>query len=113
MEVVKSVILDSSESDYAQYLQYEVNSYKLILNDILISKTPEYSYSVENYKHFMAEFKNANIKLTLYIDRLLEKYAPEYRNNIGYEYFIDGINNTLTIHKSNQHSCSFKGVCQC
>ena len=110
MEIVKSVILESFESDYAQYLQYEVNSYKMILNDILISKTPEYSYSIENYKYFMEEFKNANIKLSLYIDSLLEKYTPEYRNNRNYEYSIDGINNILSIYKSNQH-CSIKGGC--
>lgn len=113
MEVVKSVKIDSAESNYTQYLQYEVNSYKTILNDVLINKNPEYTYSVENYKHFMEEFKNANIKLHLYVDKLLEKYTPEYRNNKEYEYFIDGSDHTLNIYKANQCSCSSKGGCQC
>jgi hypothetical protein len=106
MSAVFSVKLPTVDVDYIQYLQYEVNSYQLILNDILLEKNSKYKYSKENYEHFMNEFKNANMKLSLYMNEILDEYAPEYNNSLKYYYdvaFADGILNIFE-----NKTCAYK-----
>lgn len=109
MNAVFKVDLPTVDVDYIQYLQYEINSYKLIMSDILLEKNSKYKYSKENYEHFMSEFKNANAKLHLYMDEILNEYAPEY-NNLRYSYDVSFAEGTLNIYENGPYSCKSGGV---
>ena len=85
MEIVKVIEMETIDRDYIQFLNFELISYKSILSHILLEKTKGYSYSVENYKHFMNEYKEAEIKYNLAHMAFVRKYAPEYYGNLDYE----------------------------
>lgn len=89
-ELVAEVYISGEEQDYIQYLMYDLNAYKDILAEILLQKT-KYScnFNYENYRHFMDEYKEANIKLNASILTLVEKYAPEYYGNIRYQAYFN------------------------
>lgn len=108
MEIVLKVELPETECDYIEYLQYEVYSYKTILNDILIEKNPKYKYSKDNYDHFMNEYKEAVFKLELYMKEILMQYAPEYANNLDYSYNVSFAECTLNIYKKEDNCLSCK-----
>lgn len=110
MEPISKINLPGTEVDYIQYLQYEVNAYKLILSDVLIKKDPKYEYSKENYEHFMNEFKEATFKLDLYINDLIERYAPEFSNKSEYNFDISFTEGTLNFYKKGYNvSCKCGG----
>ena len=84
MKVIKTVIMDAIDRDYIQFLHFEMNSYKNILSYILLEKTKGYEYSLENYKHFMTEYKEAEIKYNIMVVEFVSKYAPEFHGNTDY-----------------------------
>lgn len=84
MNEIKKIKLESMDRDYIQFLHFELTSYKDILSHILLEKTKGYNYSIENYEHFMNEYKEANIKYSLVMSEMINKYAPEYHGNSEY-----------------------------
>lgn len=104
MILIESVIIEQEDNDYLQFLYFEVESYKSILEHILICKNPKYQYSVENYRHFMNEYKEANIKYNLTVTEILNKYNyQQYIGKIEYRYTFDFYFNTIEIHKLEPH----------
>lgn len=108
MEPVFTAELPDIEVDYLQYLHYEVSSYKLILSDILIEKNPKYKYSKENYEHFMSEYKEALMRLDLYMNEIVERYAPKYLGDSNYTYDVSFSECTLNIFKKEDKLSSCK-----
>ncbi len=96
----ESVIISQEDNDYLQFLNYEANSYKSILENILICKNPKYQYSVETYTHFMNEYKEASMKLDLAVQEVLEKYnCQKYIGNSNYQYSFDFYYNKVEFYK--------------
>ena len=66
--------------------------------------------SKENYEHFMNEFKEATFKLDLYINDLIERYAPEFSNKSEYNFDISFTEGTLNFYKKGHNvSCKCGG----
>ena len=80
----KVVKINESERDYIQFLLYEKEAYQNILSYILLEKSKGYDYSIDNYNHFMSEYKEAHIKYQLAFSNLVISYAPEYHGNDDY-----------------------------
>lgn len=104
MEKIFEVEIDPLDRDYLQYLVFEKSSYSDILSYILLEKQKGYEYSIENYNHFMNEYKEANIKYDLFFTKLLDKYAPQYSRSNEYYADFDLVNCQLIISKHN--NCS-------
>lgn len=84
MEEEKVIKIDESERDYIQFLLYEKEAYQNILSHILLEKSKGYEYSIDNYNHFMSEYKEAHMKYQLAFGNLIISYAPEYYGNDDY-----------------------------
>ena len=78
MKKVYDIGMYGNALDYLQFLIYRMNSCKDLLSDILIDKTPKYKYTIDNYHHFMVEYKDTKTKYEFeYLDFLMN-YLPEY-----------------------------------
>lgn len=84
MKEVKLIQMDATDRDYIEFLNFEVSSYKDILSYILLEKSKGYNFSIENYKYFMNEYKEASIKYSLAMTEMIKKYAPDYHGNPNY-----------------------------
>lgn len=89
METIKSIMIESDDMDYMQFLYFERESYQRILGFILLEKSKGYKYSKENYEHFMNEYKEAHMKYSMASLALLEVYAPEYKGKKEYNVIYD------------------------
>lgn len=87
-EILFTFTPEKEELDYVQFLFFEINSYKRILEEIIVCKNPKYSYSTDNFKFFMEEFKMAEAKFNVTMSSLLKSYAPEYTSD-KYSYNFD------------------------
>lgn len=83
--VIKSYPVDSTEMDYMQYLFTEKELYKEIMGEIIVQKNKGYSYNIENYKHFMSEYRETMYAYNTYSLEMLKKYAPKYVDSPNHE----------------------------
>lgn len=88
-----------SELDYLQYLIYQANTDKDILKDILINRTPEYSYTIDNYNHFMSDFRDTKIKHDYEYLRFLAYNIPQYFGETNHSAVFDFDKGEITITK--------------
>lgn len=102
MEEVIRIELDPSDRDYMQFLNFERSTYKDILGYILLEKQKGYEYSIDNYNHFMNEYKETMMKHDLTFHTFLKHYAPEYAGNSDYFAEFDFDNCELVIKKSSK-----------
>lgn len=109
-EVLFSFSPDKEQLDYMEFLLFELNACKRILEEIIICKDPKYSYSTDNLKFFMDEFKAAEVKFNISMGNLLRIYAPEYLSN-KYKYDFNFEKNIVKIYYNDQNQNG--GVCAC
>ena len=88
-ELVHTIKLDDRDRDYLQFLYVEINSYKEILGYILLEKNKGYEYSIDNYEHFMSEYREANLKYQLAFADVIASYAPEYNGKLEYQAIVN------------------------
>jgi spore coat polysaccharide biosynthesis protein SpsF (cytidylyltransferase family) len=96
---ITRIKVDSYDLDYMQFLHFEKATYQEILGFILLEKQKGYSYSKENYEHFMNEYKETSMKWTLTFNTLVEKYAPEYYKDTSCDAQFDFDSKELIITK--------------
>ena len=101
-KVEKVIKIDESERDYVQFLLYEKEAYQNILSHILLEKSKGYEYSIDNYNHFMSEYKEAHMKYKITFDNLIVNYAPEYHGNNDYNATINFEECIMTITRINK-----------
>ena len=100
MEEVFRVELNEIDRDYLQFLTFEKKAYSDVLGYILLEKQKGYDYSIENYTHFMNEYKETNIKYELVFAKFIKQYAPQYFGNNEYNAYFDLENCQLIISKN-------------
>lgn len=88
--------IDPITMDYLQSLYYEYNSYKDILQDILLIKR-KYKHNEETYQHFIQEYKEAYTKYELLKEEIIRTYVEDYSSTKSCNYSFDFYNRTLTI----------------
>lgn len=111
MVKVYDIGMYESALDYLQYLLYRINTSQDLLSDILINKTPEYKYTIENYHHFMSIYKDAKIKYEFeYLD-FLTNNIPEFFGSNKHEVDFDFLNGKISFkEKEDTHTNLLKTI---
>lgn len=110
---IKVLNLEEGLLDYIEFLNYNVEAYKKILTEI-ITKTDKNGrclYSLENYRHFMNEYKEAFQEYGIVTRQIMIDHAPEYIDDDNYELFFDFSNKEAKIQRK-EISCQ-TGGCSC
>lgn len=96
---VEQIKIEENDRDYIQYLHFERSAYQDILSYILLDKAKGYEYNLENYNHFMNEYKEANMKFHLVMSDMVAIYAPKYHGDANYSASCNFEDSLLIIYK--------------
>lgn len=109
----KIIQLDGEIITYLEFLHYNVEAYKVILTEILTKTNPQGKclYSLENYRHFMDEYREATLEYGAASRQIMIDHAPEYLNDDDYELFFDFSKATAEV-KRKSSGCG-TGGCSC
>ena len=107
-ELVAKYKVSIDDIDYAEYCSFNMNVYKELFSYIVLIRD-EYNaeYSIDNYNHFLNEFKEARQKYYICLRHIISIYAPEYLDDDSYEVELNFAETTMSIYKRQSCSCMF------
>lgn len=102
-KLVETISIDPLDSSYLEYYFFQWESYKELLSYILL-KRDEFSleYNIDNYTHFMNEYKEARFKYHLKLNDTLETACSQYKNDSAYDFEVNFENATIAIYKKGE-----------
>lgn len=98
-KLIATYTLTAEDIDYTEYCYFNMNAYKELLTYIiLIRDRYNTSYSIDNYNHFMREYKDAMQGYQICVRNLLGTYAPEFVGSQLHDVVINFEEMTMNIY---------------